>query len=273
MSAPVSLITIIINPISGGAGPSAARARAELAQRVVADHGVDAQVVLTERSGHARDLARHAAERGDRAVVAWGGDGTINEVASALAFSPVPLAIVPAGSGNGLARELGISSRPAQALATAMAGRTRVIDLGNIGDHLFVNMAGVGVDAHVASCFNAPTNRRRGFLGYAGITARTLASYVPKQYRVTSCGATVTVRALLVTIANSAQFGTGARIGPGALVDDGLLDLVVLQETSRFRTLTQIPRLFNATVARIPGCRLEQVTETTIEADEPMTFH
>jgi diacylglycerol kinase (ATP) len=96
---------------------------------------------------------------------------------------------------------------------------------------------------------------------------------VPKQYRVTASNTTVTVRALLITIANSAQFGNGARIAPGALVDDGLLDLVVFQETSRLRTIAQIPRLFNGTVGRIPGCRLEQVTEATIEADEPLTFH
>jgi YegS/Rv2252/BmrU family lipid kinase len=264
---------IIINPISGGAGRSGARARGDLAQRIVSERGLAAQIVFTERPGHARDLARGAAKRGDRAVVAWGGDGTINEVASALAFGTVPLAIVPAGSGNGLARELGISTRPERALATAIAGRTRTIDMGEVEGHLFVNLAGVGVDAHVASSFNGPENRRRGFLGYAGVTARTLVSYVPKQYRVTASNVTVTVRALLVTIANSAQFGNGARIAPGAQVDDGLLDLVVLQETSRLRTIAQIPRLFNGTIARIRGCTLEQVTEATIEADEPLTFH
>jgi diacylglycerol kinase family enzyme len=107
-----------------------------------------------------------------RAVVAWGGDGTINEVASALAFGTVPLAIVPAGSGNGLARELGISTRPERALATAIAGRTRTIDMGDVEGHLFVNLAGVGVDAHVASSFNVPENRRRGFPRLCGRDGR-----------------------------------------------------------------------------------------------------
>src|SRR4051812_45707767 len=96
-------ITIIINPISGHAGRHAGVARVDLARRIVAEQGVDAQVVLTERAGHARDLTRAAIDRGVRTVVAWGGDGTINEVASVLAFGPVALAIVPAGSGNGLA--------------------------------------------------------------------------------------------------------------------------------------------------------------------------
>ena len=209
-----------------------------------------------------------------RAVVAWGGDGTINEVASALAFGPVPMGIVPAGSGNGLARELGIDPRPDRAIAAA-ARRTeaRAIDVGEIDNRLFVSTAGVGVDAYVASRFNAASNRRRGFLGYAWITARALASYASVPYRITTGGAVADVRAVLVTIANSAQFGNGALIAPGAKLDDGLLDLVVLQERSRLTTLVHFPRLFTGTVARVPGCRLQKIAEVTIEAEEPITFH
>lgn len=235
--------------------------------------GADAEVVVTERSGHAREIARDAAARGVGAVVAWGGDGTINEVASALAFSPVPLGIVPAGSGNGLARELRISLNPERAIASALRAAARPIDVGDIEGRLFVSIAGVGFDAHVAARFNAPSNRRRGFLGYAGITARALASYAPIRYRITANGSVADVRAILVTLANSAQFGSGARIAPGALLDDGLLDLVVFQERSRLSTLVHIRRLFTGTAARVPGLRLERVTDVVIEADEPLTFH
>src|ERR1019366_3782335 len=93
---------IIINPISGGASRDAARARAELASAIVDRHGDPAEVFVTERPGHARELAKAAVERGARLVMAWGGDGTINEVVRALAFNDVPLGIVPGGSGNGL---------------------------------------------------------------------------------------------------------------------------------------------------------------------------
>lgn len=274
MSAASMPVTIIINPVSGRARGSAGRARADIARTVVANLGVDAEIVVTERPGHARDLAREAVGLGARAVVAWGGDGTINEVASVLAFGNVPLGIVPAGSGNGLARELGIDPRPDRAIAAAaLRVEYRSIDVGEIENRLFVNTAGIGVDAHIASRFNAPSNRRRGFLGYAGITARALASYAPRHYRITTAGAVADVRAVLVTIANSAQFGNGARIAPGARLDDGWLDLVVLQERSRLTTLIHLPRLFTGSVERVPGCRLQRVTEVTIEADEPMTFH
>src|SRR5262245_20218832 len=104
--------------------------------------GLRAEVFLTERGGHARELATGALERGATVVVAWGGDGTVNEVAAALAFRHAALGVVPSGSGNGLARELGIPTDPAAALTIALAGRLRVIDCGELDGRLFVNVAG-----------------------------------------------------------------------------------------------------------------------------------
>ncbi len=262
---------IIINPISGGASPSAARARAQLALAVVDAHGDPVEVLMTEGVGHARELAKSAVRRGARLVLAWGGDGTINEVASALAFDEVPLGIVPAGSGNGLARELGVNLRAERAIADALQAVPRAIDVGEIDGRLFANIAGIGFDAHIASKF--ATAKRRGFVGYAGITARALTSYVPQHYRITSGGVQREARAILVTIANSAQFGNNARIAPGALVDDGLLDLVVMEERSRLGTVMGLRRLFTGTVARAQGCTIQKIREVTIEADQPMTYH
>jgi diacylglycerol kinase (ATP) len=230
-------------------------------------------VFVTERPGHARQLAKAAVQRGARLVVAWGGDGTINEVASALAFDEVPLGIIPSGSGNGLARELGVSKRPERALADALAALPRPMDIGEIDDRLFVNIAGIGVDAHVASQFNAPGNERRGLLTYARITARALLTYAPADYRITTGSGTVEAHAVLVTVANSAQFGNGACIAPGALLDDGLLDLVIVRERSRLGTVSQLLRLFNGGVERIPGYSRQQIRQASIECDRPMTFH
>jgi diacylglycerol kinase (ATP) len=262
---------IIINPISGGARPGVARARAQLALAIVDAHGDPAEVFVTEGVGHARELAKAAVKRGARLVMAWGGDGTINEVASALIFDDVPLGIIPAGSGNGLARELGVHPRPERAIADALAAEPRPMDAGEVDGRFFVNIAGIGVDAYVASKFSLA--RRRGFLGYVGITARALATYVPTQYRITSGDTQFDARAILVTIANSAQFGNGARIAPGARVDDGVLDLVVIEERSRVATIRQLHRLFNGTVAQIRGCTIRQIRQVTIEAEQPMTYH
>lgn len=267
----MSSVAIIINPISGGARRDAARTRAQIALAVVDQHGDPAEVFVTEGVGHARALAKAAVGRGARLVMAWGGDGTINEVASALAFDEVPLGIIPAGSGNGLARELGVNPRPERAIADALAAEPRPMDLGEIDGHIFANTAGIGFDAHIASRFAQST--RRCFLGYAGITARALTHYLPLTYRISSGDDSWEVRAVLVTIANSAQFGNGALIAPGAKVDDGVLDLVVVEERSRLATIGQLPRLFNGTIRRIRGCTIRQIGRATIEADRPLTFH
>jgi YegS/Rv2252/BmrU family lipid kinase len=268
----VPSIAIIINPISGGVRPNEARARAELASAIVDRHGDPAEVFVTERAGHARDLTRAAVARGSRLVMAWGGDGTINEVASALAFGEVPLGIVPAGSGNGLARQLGVKMQPADAIRLAIAAEPRRVDLGELGNRLFVNAAGVGLDAYVASRFNARAGRR-GLMTYALITANALRTYRPSEYAITTSEGSVRVRAVLVTAANSAEFGNGACIAPGARMDDGLLDLVVVAERSRLQTLIGLPRLFNGTVTQVPGCSIRRVTRATIESDRPMAFH
>src|SRR5207244_13207450 len=116
-------------------------------------------------------------------------------VASAVALTDASVGIIPAGSGNGLARELGIDRRPAHAIAAACHATPRAIDLGAIDGRIFVNIAGIGVDAHVASRFNRPDNRRRGFLGYINITLNALASYVPTTYRITAGECRIEARA------------------------------------------------------------------------------
>jgi diacylglycerol kinase family enzyme len=108
---------------------------------------------VTERPGHAHQLARAALARGISTIVAWGGDGTMNEIASALAYTDAALALVPSGSGNGLARELGVPFDASAALDIAFNGRLRTIDAGEIEERLFFNVAGIGLDARVAHRF------------------------------------------------------------------------------------------------------------------------
>ena len=161
---------VIINPISGTGGrPDAARRRAEQAAALLTALGVDAEIFVTERGGHARELATAVVDRGMPRVIAWGGDGTVNEVASALAFRAATMAVIPSGSGNGLARELSVPLEPAGAFATAVDGRTRVIDCGELDGRLFFNVAGLGLDA-----------QRKAVLQFAANEARTHAHRVSR---------------------------------------------------------------------------------------------
>jgi YegS/Rv2252/BmrU family lipid kinase len=262
------LVTVIINPVSGGATPEQARARAGLAAQVIVAAGEAPEVFVTEARGHARDLAAAAVQRGARLVFAWGGDGTVNEVASSLLRSAAALAVVPAGSGNGLARELRVSRRPEQALAEALRGVPRTIDVGEFGGRLFVSVAGVGFDAHVAACFDRDKGAR-GFATYVRITARELWGYQACTYRVGADSR----RAMVITIANAPQFGNGARIAPQAVMDDGLLDLVVIEARSRLETIWGVPRLFTGGINGLRGVSAERIERATIESDQPMWFH
>jgi diacylglycerol kinase (ATP) len=266
-------IAVIINPISGGARPGAAASRAELAASLIERHGERADVFITERPAHARELAAIAVKQGARLVVAWGGDGTINEVATALAFGDVPIGIVASGSGNGLATELGVAPRPELALTNAMKAAPFRIDLGELGGRLFVNVAGVGIDASIAWQFNAAHNVGRGFRGYLKIAARTLWSYEPRFYTITAGGRPRRLRAVLVVFANGAQYGNGARIAPDARIDDGQLDVVMVEEASRLVTLCNAPRLFTGSVTRVPGCSIQRTPDAVIECEQPMIFH
>jgi YegS/Rv2252/BmrU family lipid kinase len=266
-------VAIIINPIAGGTTIERGRQRAERAMSVLARLGVPGEVFVTERRGHARELTTASIARGASLIAAWGGDGTVNEVASALTFGNIPLGIIPSGSGNGLARALGIGPQPERALEDALAATPRQIDAGELGGRLFFSVAGVGFDAHVAACFDRSLAGRRRFSGYVRVSARELATYRPRQYRISGDATHATRRALLVTLANSSQFGNGARIAPGARVDDGLLDLVVVEESSRFRTLCSLPALFTGHIARVRGVSIQQVVAAAIEADEPLAFH
>jgi diacylglycerol kinase (ATP) len=271
------VITLIINPISGNAHPGAIADRVEVARTALGKSGEESRVVVSDRRGHVRELATAAVHAGSRLVMVWGGDGSMNEAASALLGTDVPLALIPAGSGNGLARELGTPLQPVAAIAAALNGRPRVIDAGELGGRPFFNVAGIGFDAHIATCFDrAP---RRGLATYVRVSARELLTYRAISYRI-ECGDSEGVaalassqRALLVTIANSPQFGNGAKIAPFARVDDGRLDLVVYEEVSRFATLRALPKLFSGGIERVRGVTTRQIERGRIESDAPMAFH
>lgn len=272
---------VIINPIAGTGGrPRVVEHRRALAARVLRTLGIPGDVVVTERSGHAAELARMACAAGVPLVIAWGGDGTVNETASALAFSRTVLGIVPAGSGNGLARDLRISFDPEQALRTAVRGTTRVIDLGDLGGRVFGSVAGLGLDARVAARFNARQTQarrrgagRRGLLPYIAIAASEVWSGRSDRYTFTTAGSRWTASAMLVAIANSSQYGNRARIAPAARIDDGLLDLVIVEPRSAISVLWTVRRLFTGTVDRVRGIRTERIEQVEIASEAPIAFH
>ena len=268
-------IAVIINPISGTGGRiDVARARAAQASAILQSHGADpADVFITERSGHAREIALNAISRGISTVVAWGGDGTMNEVGTALAFSGVALALVPSGSGNGLARELGVPFDPSAALGAALTGSERTIDAGEIGGRLFFNVAGVGLDARVAHRFAVHGLEKRGFARYMSLTMRELTAYQPDLLTVTTTASSVCKPVLLVAIANGRQYGNGAVVAPHARLDDGRLDVITIDARPLVRASLELPFVFMGMIDRVGGVTMETTESVTISSPHPIVYH
>jgi YegS/Rv2252/BmrU family lipid kinase len=230
-------------------------------------------VHVTEGPGHALALARAAVAARVPVVCAWGGDGTVNEVTRALAGTGTALGVVPAGSGNGLARELGLPRDPAAALGIGLGRRERVIDVGDIDGHVFVNLAGIGLDAQVAACFNARHSARRGLWPYVTICTREILRYRAREYRIQVGGETWQERALVVVCANARQYGGGAVVAPTARPDDGQLELVVVGARPPLVALRDALHLFRGTLDRAPGVRTVRTPAVEIRAPEPILFH
>ena len=203
--------------------------------------------------------------------MSWGGDGTMNDVASALVGTSTALGLIRAGSGNGLARSLGVPPDVTQAVRAACGAEPRSIDAGRCNDEWFFSVAGVGFDAHVAAVFDRRHASGRGLLSYVRATARGLASYRARRYVID--GVPTSGSTLLVTVANGNQYGNGARIAPDARVDDGWLDLVVVEERSRLASMLAVPRLFTGGVARAPGVSIRRVRQVAIAGESPLEYH
>ena len=216
----------MVNPISGH------RDKKRFPELVTSVLGTDfsCEIVFTESVGHAAQLASEAVGNYD-VVAAVGGDGTINAVARGLMGSDTSLAIIPSGSGNGLARCLHIPLRAEKALRLLSKGTVKSIDTATVNGKPFLSVAGIGLDAKTAYDFAA--DPRRGFLTYARYAVRNYLHCEPETVRMTLDGdETVTCTPLLVTFANSNQFGYNAIIAPHASLQDGLLDTCVLNRPS-----------------------------------------
>jgi len=241
-------VGVVINPISGRRGSRSGEGdrRRAFVHDAVATAGVDATVLMTERQGHARTLAQTCVDAGCEAVIAMGGDGTVNEVAQALVGTPVALGIVPCGSGDGLARGLRLPTRLTDAMRVALTPSTTTIDVGYAGDRIFLNIAGIGFDAEVGRLF--ATRSTRGALGYVVKSLQLVWTYRAPDYEVRwHTGAGEETRRgpkFLVGFANAPEYGNGAVLAPDASVRDGLVDLMLVDAGSPWQQIWRARRLF-----------------------------
>lgn len=265
----------IVNPLSGaGANPAVAAARVALLTDCFAAAGIAGAVHLTERGGHATELASAAVARGVRTVLVWGGDGTINEAGSVVAGTSTALGIVPAGSGNGFAAELGVPWEPSAAIDVVIHGRDRRVDAGEINGRLFFNIAGIGFDAVIAEQFNLRGSLgNRGMGPYVRIGIRETFRYRAASYRVTLDGEEIVSNALVIAFANGREYGNRIRVAPQALVDDGKLEAVVVEDRGSLSRLWAGRHLALGTANKAARIRLRSIETARIETDGDILYH
>ena len=268
------MIHAIINPISGaGADPNAAARRAAMVRAAAVQFGEEVEIHFTERGGHAGELAAAAARAGVQGVIIWGGDGTFNEAAGALVGTSIPVGLVPAGSGNGLAGALGTPRAPQDALRTFFAGETKHIDAGRIGGRFFFNVAGIGFDARVAALFNQRAVGTRGPWPYFLIGVREGCTYCALDYDVRLDDEPLKYRALLIVFANGREYGLGARIAPDARLDDGLLDVLIAEDRGVLARFWSARYFARGAPASAPRVITRRVRTAVVEAAGEMEFH
>ncbi|HUF47073.1 MAG TPA: diacylglycerol kinase family protein [Vicinamibacterales bacterium] len=257
-------IAVIINPIAGrGRRRAEGAARRDHARTIVGAAGIEATIAVSERAGHARTLAADAVAADVDAVIVWGGDGTVNEAAGPLLGTRIALGIVPCGSGDGLARGLGLPLDPRAVVAAAVRGTGHAIDAGFVGPRHFLNIAGVGFDAAVAAAFDR--RGRFGALSYAAAAIGRVWSYRPERYRLTLEGVPADGPLFLVAFANSRQYGNGLVLAPHADPADGRLDVVVVDGGSPVEQIWRARRLVVRPLTRARGVMRARVSTASIE--------
>lgn len=229
------------------------------------------EVVYTEYAGHAVEIATQKAKEGVHAVVAIGGDGTINEIARSLVHTKTALGIIPCGSGNGLARHLQISMEPKKAIEIINEGIMDVIDYGKINDVPFFCTCGVGFDAFVSLKFAKAG--RRGPLTYLEKTLLESLKYQPETYELETEDGTLKYKAFLIACGNASQYGNNAYIAPQATLTDGLLDVTILEPF----TVLDVPalsfQLFNKTIDQNSRIKTFRCQTLRIHRTKPGVVH
>lgn len=235
------MLTFIVNPAAGN--QLALKVQSMLEQEL-RKRKVEHQFLMTERPGHATELARLAAsEPGCKGVIAVGGDGTAFEVACGLMNTGVPLGIIPAGTGNDMIKTVSIPKKPLEALDFILTHEPRPVDVGGLNERLFLNVCGTGFDITVLEYTLAAKKYCRGLLPYLIGLIRGIAHYKPVQVRFTADGHTEEREIMLCSVANGRYFGGGIAICPEASADDGLLDLVIVEHQPRWKLPFLVPAL------------------------------
>ena len=265
-------IAFIINPISGTKETQSNKRRLpKLIMQLLDDRQWLPNIAFTEYAGHATELAYQYARMGFDAVVAVGGDGTVNEVARGLRDSKTALGIIPMGSGNGFARHLNIPIHANRAIEMLNHSEPISVDYGLANDKLFVSTCGTGFDAVIADHFAG--SNKRGFMTYLQNVLKDIFSYTPETYHIVGDGLDVTHKAFLITFANANQWGYEALIAPKASVQDGKMDIMLMSSHAIIGSASLALRLFAGSIDDSHFMDTLRARDILLERESASPFH
>jgi len=227
-------------------------------------------VAYSDRARHAHDIAKEAIEKYDL-VVAVGGDGTVNEIASALVGTETVMGILPYGSGNGLSRFLDIPMDTEKAIRNLNNWHVEAIDAATANGEWFFNMAGMGFDAHISEVFSHQV--KRGFSTYIKSAFREIANYKADTYNIDIDGTLYKREAFMLSFANSSQYGNNAHVSPRASVQDGLLDVCIIKPFPLWRFPEMGVRMFTKTSDGSKYVEIIRGKHITVKRDKPGPMH
>lgn len=267
-------IAVILNP-TADRGRAASKTR--LISKGLERRGVSHEIFLTRRPGHATELARRTLEEGYSAVVAAGGDGTVNEVIQALVGTEIPLGVLPCGSGNDFIKAVGIREELEAALDIVAKGIKRPVDVGlvefeGIGSRYFINCFGAGIDGKIALDYK---NMRflKGDIGYLWAAILELFRFRGFRVRIELEGEMIRGSLALLPFQNGPYAGGGFHVAPGARPDDGVMDLVVVEDRPIPQRIPLLKRFRDGTYLELSGIRRLEVREAWVEIDRGVPAH
>lgn len=263
---------IIVNPTSGNAHGDFGLNDLQETAKWLTEHGVPTELCLTERAGHATVLAREAADLGMEMVVAAGGDGTINDVIQGLVGTTTALGVLPMGTVNVWAREVGIPVHTLLAREVLLQGTRRRVDLGKAGDRYFLLMAGIGFDAEVAAHAERSPLKRVGLkvVDYGATTLRLGVTRRPTRVTLRANGRTKDANVLMILIGNTRLYAGAFSFAKRAMADDGLLDLVIMGDGNIPFRMSVFTRALWRRASLGPYVRYSRFREIELHSQTPL---